>query len=1160
MSYRPGDSAQRERALDITVSFCVQAPAGSGKTELLTQRLLKLLAHVQQPEEILAFTFTRKAAAEMRDRLVNSLHEAHELRSNPPADWNGIEAHKRQTLLLATAVLEQDARQGWQLLRNSQRLRLNTIDSFTSWLSAQLPLSASLGARAVITTDMEPVFAEAIRNTLGLLETPGPVSDALQQLLPHLQNNLQTAETLLQKLLHQRDQWLPLVKALEQEGAGARAVMEATLQDLVETQLRDTATLLAPFRKELLTLITFAANNLKDQPEHELHLLATATALPGTAATRVVTWRILARFLLLGTLDGFRSAKGLQTKHGFPGQKEAKGKEQQETFKAMKAAFGEACAKLLDAGCLPALQMVARLPDAHYSESQWDVLNALCALLPVLAAQLNVAMQSKGVVDHTETSLAALRALGDDEEPTDLALRLDYRIRHILVDEFQDTSSMQFHLLEKLTLGWGAGDGRTLFIVGDGMQSCYAFRNAKVSLFLKARNEGIGSVQLQPLDLQVNFRSDNSVVQWVNTVFSEAFPRIDDLARGGVRYSPSTAHAPQALTPGVHAHLWVDAEDTTTDSSTRHQLEAAAIAQLCQRLQQEDSSQTIAVLVRSRGHLRELVPALRAQGLRWNASKIDRLLSYPDISDLFTLLRALLSVADSTAWLALLRTPFIGLSLHDVHTLASHNQTNMQSLWSTLQQHAAVTALSTDAATRLQRCVPLLQEARMRRQLQPLRQVIEALWIALGGPACLQNTALLPNVATFFALAEQYARHGDIPDIHALAEALDKTYGSAVDATVKLQLMTIHNAKGLEFDVVLIPGLDRLPRANDKELLQWHEHLDSANNSRPLLGLLPEKGQPEDPLYDYLRFEHEQRDALEATRLLYIAVTRAARAAWLFGYVKTGKDGLKAPSSSLLQKILPVLVAQPAALQLQLEPLPPSVPAADHTEYSRLQTQALRRLPTNWQNPFKQALWPPLGTAVEDDPLHELLLARSIGDLVHLGLKQCVERGHAWLQNKEDPPLWRKTLAPLCQEPAALTAALATVRKQLRSCVESADLHWLFSGKEPSAPESSALRSELRFELQDDACELALVAYSNGYRRDHVIDRTFIDAEGTRWIIDYKSATPGKEQSLASFLQAQSARYRQQLLDYAALFQAQKQPLKLALLFTALPALHILET
>src|SRR5690606_390298 len=139
----------------------------------------------------------------------------------------------------------------------------------------------------------------------------------------------------------------------------------------------------------------------------------------------------------------------------------------------------------------------------------------------------------------TETSLAALRALGGEGEPTDLALRLDYRIRHILVDEFQDTSSMQFHLIEKLVAGWEPGDGRTLFIVGDGMQSCYGFRNANVGLFLRARDQGIGPVRLQALKLRVNFRSDSSVVNWVNAVFSAAFPPVDDIARGGVCYSAS---------------------------------------------------------------------------------------------------------------------------------------------------------------------------------------------------------------------------------------------------------------------------------------------------------------------------------------------------------------------------------------------------------------------------------------------------------------------------------------------------------------------------------------------------------------------------------------------------------------------------------------------
>src|SRR5690606_12504556 len=140
--------------------------------------------------------------------------------------------------------------------------------------------------------------------------------------------------------------------------------------------------------------------NLQDQPEHELHQLD-PTELPGVTAAHVADWRCPTRFLLLGSLDGFRSARVLPARHGMPGLKEAADSSQQEEFKAMKAAFGSLCDTLLDAGCLPALQMVARLPDAHYQENQWDVLNALCALLPILAAQLNVAMQSKGLVDHT---------------------------------------------------------------------------------------------------------------------------------------------------------------------------------------------------------------------------------------------------------------------------------------------------------------------------------------------------------------------------------------------------------------------------------------------------------------------------------------------------------------------------------------------------------------------------------------------------------------------------------------------------------------------------------------------------------------------------------------------------------------------------------------
>src|SRR4029077_13341546 len=124
--------------------------------------------------------------------------------------------------------------------------------------------------------------------------------------------------------------------------------------------------------------------------------------------------------------------------------------------------------------------------------------------------------------DYVEIALRALRALGSEEEPTDLALAFDARIDHLLVDEFQDTSVVQLDLLQRLTAGWTHGDGRTLFCVGDPMQSIYRFRNADVGLFLNLKRNGLQQLRLTPLKLTVNFRSAKPVLDWVNGAFVSA--------------------------------------------------------------------------------------------------------------------------------------------------------------------------------------------------------------------------------------------------------------------------------------------------------------------------------------------------------------------------------------------------------------------------------------------------------------------------------------------------------------------------------------------------------------------------------------------------------------------------------------------------------------
>lgn len=1131
MSRPIADAAERARALDVQQSFCVQAPAGSGKTELLTQRILNLLAHCERPEEILAFTFTRKAAAEMRSRLLKSLQNAAGITS---AEAAALPDHARLTHRLACAVLARDASQDWQLLNNSQRLRINTIDSFTSLLTGQLPLSANFGSHPRISTDMSQVFEQAIHATLGALERSDPISKQLEHLLTHLHGDLGRAERLMLNLLHKRDQWLPLVASLRSDPGAARALLEANLQAMLADTLSAAASRIEPFAGRLLALLAFAAGNQEVQSNFNLQDHGLSSSLPAVDPQQVPGWRELAGFFLLKSQEGFR--RSVTKADGFPAPSDTKDKALQATLKEMKAQYADTVAQMTEEGLLEVFQLLVKLPDAHYSDAQWVLLEALTAILPLLAAELEVAMRQAGQIDHTQTSLAALQALGPESEPTDLALRLDYRIRHILVDEFQDTSSMQFHLLEKLVAGWEPGDGRTLFIVGDGMQSCYGFRNANVGLFLRARDEGIGSVHLEALNLNVNFRSDSSVVSWVNAVFSGAFPRSDDIARGGVCYSPSEARTPQASTPGVHCRFWTDTNETPIDKGSRRDIEAQALADLCLRLSAEDPHQSIAILVSARTQLNCIVPALRSAGLRWNASEIDQLLSYPALNDLFTLLRALLNLADTTAWFALLRAPFVGIALPDIEKLALFASANEMTLWSTLQQQAAVETLSSDGQRRLQRCVPVLQRARVQRQSVPLRALLEYAWIDLGGPACLEDRAILPNVVTFLDLLEEHAQSDDLLDIHRFEKKLQRCFGSAADPAVNLHIMTIHKAKGLEFDAVLLPGLDRTTRGDQNELLLWKEYLDEHNASRPLLAVLQAKGDEKEALYQYLRYEAGLRTALENTRMLYIAVTRAARQAWLFGNLKSGKQGLSAPGGSLLQTVLPQLLAQPEALNVEITELPP-VPVA--TSAAETAVPTLRRLPGAWQSPLPAPLLV-APEAAQPPCVRETPLARKIGELVHHGLKLLVEQGTGWLPSSAQLPFWVRELRPLCAAPAALNAALETVHGHLDKALQGSASAWLFFTAHSQA-----------------ACELALCDYSGGYRRDFIIDRTFIDASGQRWIIDYKTTTPMPGQHEADFVGEQTALYREQLENYARLLSISGAPApRIALFFTGLALLH----
>ncbi len=192
------DSAARLRALDISQSFIVQAPAGSGKTELLIQRYLKLLDTVETPDAVVAITFTRKAAGEMRSRVIKALRAA-EKGVEPAAE------HERLTFQIAREILEHERRLEWNLLQNPARLRIETIDALCASITRRMPWLARFGAMPEILEKAEGLYREAARNTLSHLEEG---NQALADLLLHLDNDFQRAAQLIAQMLAKRDQWL----------------------------------------------------------------------------------------------------------------------------------------------------------------------------------------------------------------------------------------------------------------------------------------------------------------------------------------------------------------------------------------------------------------------------------------------------------------------------------------------------------------------------------------------------------------------------------------------------------------------------------------------------------------------------------------------------------------------------------------------------------------------------------------------------------------------------------------------------------------------------------------------------------------------------------------------------------------------------------------
>ena len=1115
------DLRAREEALAPTRSFIVQAPAGSGKTELLIQRYLGLLATVNEPEEIVAITFTRKAAAEMRERVLGAFSDA---AVGKPPESN----HERRTQELARAALARDGARGWRISDSPARLRIQTIDSLCAALTRQMPMLSKFGSQPESIEDAGALYAEAARAAVELIEMKDPAADYVERLLAHLDNNVERVEELLVEMLRRRDHWLRHVMA------NKRADLEGALAAERRAALaRVQALLPAPERGELLAIANYALGN-RGEP-----LLA---AFPGGDAAQ--GWATLAELLLTANV-GWRAR--VDKRHGFPAG---------AAGKAWKDRLATLIATLADDSLRGALADTRRLPQASYTDAQWQVLEAITGLLARAVGLLQLAFQSRGQVDFTEVSQRASLALEDAGGPTDLALRLDYQIRHLLIDEFQDTSISQFELIARLTAGWTPDDGRTLFAVGDPMQSIYRFREAEVGLFLKARAGGIGNVVLEALELSANFRSQAGIVDWVNQAFEQLMPGFEDIASGAVAYTRSQAVHPRLEGDAVEVHPLIAGGEPGEAAQVAHIVAGIAAASA-----RDGKAQSIAILVRGRNHLREIVPQLKDAGLAFRAIEIDRLDDRPVVQDLLALTRALAHRGDRLAWLAVLRAPWCGLTLADLHALAGQHAgerlqepvSSLFTLWDLMHDPQRLAALSADGRLRLDRVRPVLAAALAARQRSSLRDAVEGSWLALGGPACAASATDLEDAESYLDHLESKEDAGAVADFEAFEQSLDKLYAlpdlEAGDDAV--QIMTIHKAKGLEFDHVIVPGLGKTPPAEGKKLFLWMERPARPDASKPrrpeadatlLLAPIEETGAERDPIYAWIKQLAAEKAAHEDGRVLYVAATRAKQRLHLLGSAKlAAKDGaaeFKPPArNSLLAKLWPVVEG---GFQ-RVAAAAPAVPEPGGASGDTIPDQSLRRLASNWSlPPAPPALaWTaPSETARAQDEVEYSWAgetARHVGSVVHRWLQRIAEdelRGWSAARIDTMRSSFSNELAARGVEAAQLAAAGARVAKALAGSLADPRGRWLLG------PQQGA-RNEYR-----------LTAVIAGERRNLVIDRTYIDADGRRWIVDYKTSSH-EGTDLDGFLDQERERYREKLAIYAAAL-AQGGPAMLGLYFPLL--------
>ena len=856
----PPDAADRDYAVDPAVHVVLEASAGTGKTSVLVKRYCNLLKAGVDPGNILAITFTRKAAAEMRERIVRQLR----------ADAAASKAGQKRWLELRDRIGD---------------IAISTIDAFCLSLLREFPLEADLDPsfRVADDTEIARLTERALDQALRTGRAIAPEDDTVALVLTEM--STRQLRTGLRHLLDRRCVAMPAIAAFlarSEAPESAAAAVDAAIESVRRT-LAD-----APGG-----VAGFLTSGPDGYARFRLLRRDIEAALAGTHASvvdRRRTLEHLSEYFL--TQRGEARAKPPFSRKQFHAEPD---------FRRHKEAY---------ATVMPA---VVRLLDQFDRDVNAVLVRGVQRLAVIAQRAYLRSLDEDDELDFTETLERAVRLLEQMDEFSRSRFRLESRYHHVLVDEFQDTSRLQWRLVSLLVEAWRAGDGAaadaplppTVFVVGDRKQSIYRFRDADVSILDEAsRHIATLRPNARPhRAITTSFRSAPAILAFVNDVFDEMekSPGRSDAFRYDDRDRFPVLDAAWARRLEGEPRLGLAVGTTPADTARRVGDEIVRLIASGATVRDRDTGESravqpgdIAILFRSRESHRDYEAALTERGVPTYVYKGLGFFGADEIQDLSSLIRFLAQPDGRAREAAFLRSRFVRLSDAALVELA-------RDLGSVLRSPGGLPSF--DAL-----------EADDRAALDRARAAVHG-WLALADrvpPADLVDgivrdtayafelrgaryTQARENVKKFRALLRRiqnrgYATLGRIADHLDRLSAGDES-NAAVDAVNAVNLMTVHASKGLEFPVIFVVNLTR----------------GTGNAGAPIRVVADDgEGQPAVSI-GALRFEADEeekrRDREETKRLLYVAVTRARDRLYLA--TSLGPEGGLAPTPGSLAEVLP---------------------------------------------------------------------------------------------------------------------------------------------------------------------------------------------------------------------------------------------------------------